>query len=237
MREIIEILATDITPSVKQVLRGQGIPSSARVNATTAELALKAASGFVKLASPCGIIAEISRDDFMSVFEGEGDNAEPTPLANVFSSANSLALFAVTIGETICKEIRRLFDCTDYAQGAMLDSAASEGTQLLADEIETRFRRYLLKSERLDPSQTTMQFSPGYCVWHITAQRRLFEILDPRQIGINLSDSCLMQPLKSISGVLVAGKRDIFDFEDNYEVCGDCRSHSCRERKAIAQNR
>ena len=237
MRELIEIQAADIVPSIEQVLQGQGIPTKAKVNSKTAELVREAIAGFLRLASPSGVIAKISQDDFMSVFKGEGNNAEHTPLDNVFSSADSLALFAVTIGKTICKEIRRLFDCTDYAQGAMLDSAASEGTQRLADEIETRFRRYLMKNKRLNQLQTTMQFSPGYCGWHISAQRKLFEILKPQEIDINLSDSCLMQPLKSISGVIVAGKREIFDFKDNYEICGDCRTHSCRERIATAQKR
>ncbi len=237
MREIIEIQASDIVPSLERILSGQGIPATAEVNSKTAELASEAVSSFIKLASPSGVLAEISQDDFMSVFEGEGNNAEHTPLDNVFSSADSLALFSVTVGETICKEIRRLFECADYAQGAMLDSAASEGTELLANEIERRYRRYLMKSERLDPSQTTMQFSPGYCGWNICAQRKLFGILKPQETGISLSDSCLMQPLKSISGVIVAGKKNVFDFEDNYEVCGDCRTHSCRERIALAQKR
>ena len=237
MREIIEIQASDIAPSVEQVLKGQGIPRAAKVNSKTAELAREAVTSFAKLACPSGIIAEISQDDFMRVFKGEGDNAEQTPLNNVFSSADSLALFAVTVGETICKEIRRLFEGTDYAEGAMLDSAASEGTEMLANEIETQYRRYLMKSKRLDQLQTTMQFSPGYCGWHISAQRKLFEMLKPQGIGINLSDTCLMQPLKSISGVIVSGKRNIFDFKDNYEICGDCRTHSCRDRIATAQKR
>jgi hypothetical protein len=39
-----------------------------------------------------------------------------------------------------------------------------------------------------------------------------------------------MEPLKTISGVLIAGPRDIHDIADNYDFCERCDDHGCRER-------
>ena len=50
------------------------------------------------------------------------------------------------------------------------------------------------------------------------------------QGGVTLNASCLMQPLKSVSGVLVAGERDIHDFVQDYDFCDVCTTHHCRLR-------
>jgi hypothetical protein len=83
---------------------------------------------------------------------------------------------------------------------------------------------------RLDAERGMLRFSPGYCGWDLTAQRALFESLRPEAIGIFLTGSCLMQPLKSVSGVIVAGKKEIFEFDDDFSFCSDCATHECRDR-------
>ena len=86
------------------------------------------------------------------------------------------------------------------------------------------------QSGEFGPSDGALRFSPGYCGWHITAQRKLFDLLDPDETVISLNESCLMSPLKSISGVLVIGRKEIFDFDDSFPFCSTCSDHSCRER-------
>ena len=46
----------------------------------------------------------------------------------------------------------------------------------------------------------------GYGDFKLEEQRRLFAILDPGRIGIELNPSCIMIPEKSVSGI-VALKR------------------------------
>jgi hypothetical protein len=41
-----------------------------------------------------------------------------------------------------------------------------------------------------------------------------------------------MQPLKSVSGVLVAGPGSIHDFDDDFDFCDECATRQCRERIA-----
>lgn len=79
-------------------------------------------------------------------------------------------------------------------------------------------------------STKLLRYSPGYCGWHISGQKALFAALRPEEIGISLRESFLMEPLKSISGVIVGGPGRIHEFEPSYPFCAECKSRSCRER-------
>jgi hypothetical protein len=39
-----------------------------------------------------------------------------------------------------------------------------------------------------------------------------------------------MDPLKSISGVIVAGRAEIHEFDNDYDFCAECGTRTCRER-------
>jgi ArsR family metal-binding transcriptional regulator len=44
-----------------------------------------------------------------------------------------------------------------------------------------------------------------------------------------------MYPLKSISGVLVAGDMDIHRFKPKFTFCKNCKEHKCVSRLAILE--
>ncbi len=75
-----------------------------------------------------------------------------------------------------------------------------------------------------------LPYSPGYCGWDLSGQRQLFAQLQPDAIGISLNDSCLMQPMKSVSGVFVAGEGEIHEFVNEYDFCSLCTTMACRRR-------
>jgi hypothetical protein len=64
----------------------------------------------------------------------------------------------------------------------------------------------------------------------VSGQKRLFRHLAPADAGIELRESFLMEPLKSISGAIISGKKEIFRFDDSFSFCGSCAEHECRER-------
>ena len=233
MRKIIDITPSQVTPTVESILVAQGLPKDTTPNQATLALAEQAISTYRNLAKPIGLIMSLSADEFQTIYVGQGDNHSQAPLADIYPSSDSLALFAVTIGQNICRAIATMFDNNDYAAAAMLDSAASEATELAANHVEQQFRQHLKQQGLMDSSKTSLQFCPGYCGWHISAQKKLFELLRPEEINIGLSDSYLMKPLKSITGVIVAGKRSLFLFDDNFDFCRDCRTRSCRQRMQL----
>jgi len=230
MRKDVVIAIDDVTPSISAVLNAQGVPEGVARDERITRLTQQAISIYQNLSDPVGIMMDISKIDFEAVYHGEGRNEDETPLSNIYLSSHNLALYAVTIGEDVCMEISRLFEKNDFALGSMLDSAASEGTEMAAQVVESYYRGYLMNMGRLGPTAGIMQFSPGYCGWHITAQKKLFEFLRPGEIGIELTESFLMRPLKSISGVIIVGPKVIFEFDDVFPFCSECDTHSCRDR-------
>lgn len=229
-REIVPIAAEAVVPSRQAVLRAQGIPPQVTPNRRTLELAQQALEIFQRLAEPIGVWVSIPLSGFEEVFAGEGNNAPATPVDDTASRANDLALFAVTVGERLPLDIGALFDRQDPALASMLDSYASEGAELAADFLESRYVEWLSENGRLGVESKALRYSPGYCGWHVSGQKRLFDYVLPGEVGITLRESFLMEPLKSISGVIIAGRKEIFDFENTFDFCDECSTLTCRER-------
>ena len=178
--------------------------------------------------APVAIWQAIAVGAFAEVYQGEGRNATDTPLEHIFPRADVLHLFAVTLGAAVSERIDRLFEANDPAVGYVLDLAASEAADLAVHWLGRR----LMQARRETRLEAVLSYSPGYCGWHITGQRALFATLNPEQIGISLNSSCLMSPMKSVSGVLVGGSRAIHKFHNTYPFCEQCSSKTCRERVA-----
>lgn len=236
MRTTLKFAAGDVLPTLKSVLVAQGIPPWKTPADRIVRLAEKALSAYRETAEPAAVWMDIPRPEFMALFQANGKNAAESPVGPVAGSADDLALFAVTLGQRISDEISLLFERNDFAAGALLDAAASEGADLAAAQVERAYRDHLRQSSRFNSRQATLRFSPGYCGWHIRGQEELFGALDPSAIGIRLNESCLMQPLKSVSGVVVSGNKEIFYFEDTFSFCRDCATHTCRDRIGDVMN-
>ena len=230
MSEIITFSSEEAVPARADVLSNQGVPAEKVFSGEIEAIYAKALGLLVEVAAPAGIVRAISRSEFASVYHGEGRNEPHTPVGEIFGRADDLALFAVTLGERISREISRRFESNDFALAAMLDSAASAAADRLAGLTQTRLREELSQQGHITSETGILRYSPGYCGWHISGQKRLFEFLHPERIGITLTDSFLMIPLKSVSGVLIAGPRDIHDFPDTYPFCSRCETRGCRAR-------
>ncbi len=230
MLKVVRFKTERIRPSVRSVLSAQGIPNAHEPDARTLGLVEQALSMFDSLSQAQGLAIDISAEEFERVFEGEGLNEPLNPVAEVSLRADSFVLFAVTLGHPISDRISHLFGANDFAIGSMLDSAASEGADLAADELQNSYEEYLRSINALNDSKAVLRYSPGYCGWHISGQKKLFSVLRPDRIGVNLTHSCLMQPIKSVSGVMIAADKKAFYFQDIYPFCADCKDRSCRRR-------
>ena len=230
MSEILAFSTDELRPDRVEVLTNQGIPAGVDIPASIETLCAAALGLLAKVAAPTGVLRETSKDEFETVYGGEGLNESRTPVGDIFTRADNLALFVVTLGPRIGREIDERFAAGDLALGAMLDSAASAAADKLASVAERRFGETLSRAGRSTSATRVLGYSPGYCGWHISGQKRLFEVLCPERVGVTLRESYLMEPLKSVSGVLIAGPAEIHDFPMSYECCSRCESRGCRER-------
>jgi hypothetical protein len=230
MRRILDFTVDEVTPDQVAVFEALELGQDKKPSERIAQLVDGAFATFQALARPRGVFETITVEEFVSVYPGEGLNESKTPLAEIYPQADRLALFAVTLGPEVGRCIEELFGDKDFALGYVLDSVASEAAECTADRLEEKFDGYLTEIGAKDSSSTHLRYSPGYCGWHISGQRNLFGRLHPEEIGIELNESFLMQPLKSISGIFVFGEREIHLFNNSYRFCAECTTVTCRER-------
>ncbi len=230
MGAILKLASRDVVPHPATVLDRLGLPDDAAARRRHEPAVEAACEQLAALADPVGLFAVLPADHFGAVYQGEGQNNRDTPLADIYPRADVLVLFAVTIGRAVSARIAELFETREFAPGAMLDAAASEATELAADGLEQRVLDELTRLGAVRPSASLLRYSPGYCGWHLSGQRALFAALEPGAIGLTLRDSCLMEPLKSISGVMVLGPRDIHEFSPTYPCCAECHTPTCLTR-------
>ena len=240
MRLLVDIALDDTAPTVASILAAQGIPAAssaagvptpgydAQRRARSRQLAQQAISLYRDQAAPRGLVDELTGAEFEPLLTPHA--VEDNPLRHIYPDASALALYAVTVGEPVSELIDRLFEADDFALASMLDSVASQAAELAGQALKAQWRVHLLTTGRLQPSSGIMEFSPGYCGWQVAAQRPLFGRLRPAEIGILLNASCLMQPLKSVSGVLIAGEKEIFMFDPDFEFCRGCEARACIDR-------
>lgn len=77
------------------------------------------------------------------------------------------------------------------------------------------------------PMPHSLGYSPGYCGWNIREQQLLFSLFPPKPCGVRLSDSCLMWPIKSVSGFIAMGH----DLTPQPYRCEICTNKRCYKRK------
>lgn len=216
---------SEIMPNFRDVLKSQGSPNGKEVPEKVHQLFIQALELINSIPTPRGMFKPIPIDEFERVFKGEGENEQDTPLEHIYPCADYLALFAMTLGREISSQIETLFSSNDFALAYMLDCVASQTAEKAVKVVESEFHRFIDEQ-----GAHVLAYSPGYCGWHVSGQRKLFKYLEPGKIDILLNESCLMVPLKSVTGVLVAGEKKIHQFKPNYSFCRDCKDRTCNER-------
>lgn len=105
----------------------------------------------------------------------------------------------------------------NYWAGTIKEAALASAARVFESELRDQFNLGHLAS-----------MNPGSLEdWPIDEQKPLFELLgDPiKSIGVELTDSYLMVPIKSISGIK-------FPTEARYENCQLCQRENCPGRRA-----
>ena len=137
--------------------------------------------------------------------------------------SEAYALFICTSGVEFEAYQQRLKQEGDMVRVFIADSLGSVIAEKCADQME----RHLQESIDKLGWHHTNRFSPGYCGWHVSQQQLLFPLFDGHTCGVRLTDSSLMLPIKSVSGLVGLGKEvRRLDY-----TCGLCNFDKCYKRR------
>ena len=137
--------------------------------------------------------------------------------------SEAYALFIATAGTEYESYLQRLKNEGDMVRVYIADALGSVIAEKTADMLETCLQESINKLGW----HHTNRFSPGYCGWHVSQQQQLFPLFQGHTCGVRLTDSSLMLPIKSVSGIIGLGKEvRRLDY-----TCGLCNFEKCYKRK------
>ena len=152
------------------------------------------------------------------------DACSPGPIIKAqLRGSEALCWFVATAGMAFERYQQRLMQEGDMVKVYLANEIGSLLAEKTADCMEE------ILQQQLTPKGLcrTNRFSPGYCGWNVSEQRKLFALLPPHPCDITLTDSCLMIPIKSVSGIIGIGH----NVRKHDYTCGICQLSSCYKRK------
>ncbi len=132
----------------------------------------------------------------------------------VMSSDNgvrdSLAAFVVTAGEGIRERALEYKDRGEYLKSHGIQVLALETAEACAEWVHRRIREdwgfpdpaEMTMRDRLKSNYRGRRYSPGYAACpDLEDQSGIFSLLNPEDIGVSLTDGCMMEPEASVSAI------------------------------------
>lgn len=149
-------------------------------------------------------------------------NVKPT-VSNLIRKAEKAALFVCTAGEGVSKWSKELMSEGDLMKGYVVDVVGSE----IVDKAMDKIQNILESGMKKNGLGITDRYSPGYCDWEVSEQHKLFSFFPDNYCNIRLSETSLMYPIKSVSGIIGIGK----NAEKKGYTCDFCKIKDCIYRQ------
>jgi hypothetical protein len=137
--------------------------------------------------------------------------------------SEKLAFFVCTAGKTISEKSAILLKGENPVLGYVYDVLGSAIVEASGDRLQS----FLKKEVENSGQKITNRYSPGYCHWNVADQHKLFALFGNSPCGVSLTPSALMNPVKSISGIIGIGH----EVKYREYQCELCSSENCVYRK------
>ncbi|MBR4554595.1 MAG: methionine synthase [Ruminococcus sp.] len=145
----------------------------------------------------------ISRTPEGIAVEGTGLVLRGSSIADHLEGCESCVLLCATLSAGADTLIRQL-SAYDMASSFVTDCLASAAVETVCDEAEREM------AERLPDKFMTWRFSPGYGDLPLESQWRILSVLDaPKRIGLNVTESMMLVPSKSVTAVIGVSDREV----------------------------
>ncbi|MGI5864732.1 MAG: methionine synthase [Myxococcales bacterium] len=124
---------------------------------------------------------------------------------------DSLCLFVTTAGEGVRERAEAFKERGDYLKSHLIQALALETAEAFAELLHSKLRAMwgfadgpeLTMLDRFRASYRGRRFSFGYPACpHLEQQALLFRLLQPEELGVTLTDGCMMEPEASISALV-----------------------------------
>ena len=169
----------------------------------------------------CGIKAEeifLKKDDHQI-------SLHSSQLPKILKKSDAVTILLVTAGRKITDESRRLMAAGKMTQALAVSAV---GSAMVVDLMKELTRQVFAEVQKRDYG-TTLRVGPGYTGWHLKDQSTLFSFFDPAHLPITLNHGVMMEPEKSLLGMvgLNPGGKEAPEIEP----CRICDLKGCDMRK------
>lgn len=144
------------------------------------------------------VVLPIGRIDDFEVILGSGVVLRSAGVAGMLKDSREVLFMGATAGNPIMEEIRHEMDTGSLTRAVVLDAAASEMTDKALDWISRYMRREL---RRLGKKLSSRRFSAGYGDFALENQKIMYDSLRLWEIGVQITESCVLVPEKSVTAL------------------------------------
>ena len=138
---------------------------------------------------------------------------------NQIRKSESVVVLLCTAGEEIAVRSRNAIKEGDLLKGYIYDIFGSLIVEAAVALMNDNLKEFLLS----EGGKVTAKYSPGYCGWDLAEQHKLFQLFPDNFCGVSLTQSALMDPVKSISGIIGIGE----NVKMNPNTCKICGLKDC----------
>lgn len=169
---------------------------------------------------------EIEKVEGDRVHFRSGDSFNGPHISKILTGSKTAILYIITLGNRVDRIINEEGRSGDTLATIIMDTITTSLLGILGEFIGERIKRDGIKHENWG---STCTYSPGQYKWTIEEQKKIFEMIDGKRIGVQLNESYLMVPFKSVSGVYGFGPEDRID--KTRVACDLCPRQNCIGRR------
>ena len=147
-------------------------------------------------------------------------------IASAVRESEYFAVFLATVGPGIDACIKRFQKEDEMVKAFLADGLGS----VLAEACASLMLERLSEEMSAHGFHISNSYSPGYCDWYLKDQKVLFSFFPEKFCGIELTPSCLMLPVKSVSGIVGIGK----NVKKRLYACDICKMTNCVKNRKKA---
>lgn len=134
----------------------------------------------------------------LKIFDSHSSVKESIELSPGDLLTGNFIVYVVTIGPGIDDEVKSMMNRDEMFDAYLLNGIGAGAAEMVANDLN----RYM-NDTNTEINYKYRRLSPGYGDWNISDQSKIFKLLDPEKyIGVKLTDSHLMLPEKSTSGIM-----------------------------------